>query len=489
MFVTVFSGMAIQVVLQFVLQVILAKTFGTAQEFDAYAAALTWPVAISALIATSIGPTLVSQLNRSLEVADRKQFAGAVLVLCAVVTSLLAAGLFACASPFLKWYLPEFSPELLETSVSLLRILVWLIPGNTFIGLFQSILHQDFEYSSPAIASALGPFFTVLCVAVFAPDYGIQAVALATLGGVLVNLLVQVPALVRRLSVLNFNHQRHRVVLLIMAALPIVGGMLAVRVDALIDPYVATQLEPGSLARLRYATQIVSIFLLLGSGTVSTIVFPKIAARSSGDRHEFVHEVSEAFRLMLAILLPSLVVLVCFGSALIKDLFERGEFTAADTSQVAVLINFLCGLLIGASLGEICAKTMYSLHDTRTPTLVGSFCVLVGVVIKLVIVPESGLVTLACLTSAIFLTSGLTQLFILVQRLGSGILTGALKSLPACFTASALAGLTGQAILWIDFPFASVAGLFAGAVVYVAALTRLDAPVRLALSEIMRRTV
>jgi putative peptidoglycan lipid II flippase len=64
-------------------------------------------------------------------------------------------------------------------------------------------------------------------------------------------------------------------------------------------------------------------------------------------------------------------------------LFERGEWTAADTSATAWALVFYGIGLIGHAALEILARTFYALHDTWTPVVVGGLAMALNVLLSL----------------------------------------------------------------------------------------------------------
>ncbi|MEW4490832.1 lipid II flippase MurJ [Thalassoglobus sp. JC818] len=477
-FLIIFLGTIVQILLQFVLQILLAKFFGTRIEFEAYTVALTIPIAVSAVIAGTISAPLMTFMNRISDPKDRRDFAGTVLVVIGIVCLGLALIGVAVRSPLMQWYLQGDQSELKELSARLFAILVWLIPANTAIGLFQAVLQQSLEFRIPAIAGGLGPLVTVLVVAIFAPNSGIEAVAYGTLAGAVCNLLIQLRTLSHRVHWIIAKNQMALFTSLIWAGVPILIGTLVLKADSVVDPALAAAMEPGSIGHLRYATQLMTIFVVLGSGTLSTLVFPKLAISAASDRPLFLRDAAMALRTLVQLLVPSLVVIFLFAPSLIADLYERGEFQPSDTLEVTSLMKVLSGFLIGAGLCEIAGKVLVSDHDTWTPNIVGSIGVGLGITAKLTTDIAQDVASLAMITSVVFLSCGLILWAILAFRYGMQIVRGAASGALVAAVAAIAASVIGGALNAIEFPFSSVVGLFAGAAAYFAVLLAIDPHLR-----------
>ena len=82
---------------------------------------------------------------------------------------------------------------------------------------------------------------------------------------------------------------------------------------------------------------------------------------------------------------PATVGLLILGGPIVRLLFQRGEFSAADGVLTA---QALAGYAVGLpafSATRIAAQTFYALGDTRTPVLVGFVSVAVNVVLALLL--------------------------------------------------------------------------------------------------------
>ncbi|TWT57739.1 MurJ-like flippase [Thalassoglobus neptunius] len=477
-FLVVFLGTVVQILLQFLLQILLAKLFGTRIEFEAYTVALTIPIAVSAVIAGTISAPLVTFMNRIGDLKDRREFAGTVLVVIGMVCLGIAAVGMVVRTPLMHWYLQGDQSELEQLSAKLFAILVWLIPANAAIGLFQAVLQQSLEFRIPAIAGGLGPLVTVLTVAVFARDSGIEVVAWGTIAGAVCNLMIQLRSLSTRVQWTISRNQLAAFASLILAGVPILIGTLVLKADSVVDPSLASAMSPGSIGHLRYATQLMTIFVVLGSGTLSTLVFPKLAISAASDRGLFLRDASMALRTLIQLLVPSLVVIFLFGPSLVADLYQRGEFQPSDTLEVTSLMKVLSGFFIGAGLCEIAGKIFVSDHDTWTPNVVGSIGVGLGITAKLTTGLVQDVTSLATITSIVFLSCGLILWAILAFRYGTEILSGAMSGAAVSGISAIAAGVIGGAINMMNFPFSSVVGLFAGAATYFAVLLSIDPHLR-----------
>ena len=104
----------------------------------------------------------------------------------------------------------------------------------------------------------------------------------------------------------------------------------------LVDQSMASMLPPGSVAALNYGNKIVALGLTIGTMAFGTAVLPYLSKMvATEDWKGLRHTLRTYLRLILATTIPVVVVGALLSRPLIAMLFERGRFTAADTSQVA----------------------------------------------------------------------------------------------------------------------------------------------------------
>ena len=455
-----------QLVLQFVFQVFLAKHFGASWEMDAYVAAMAFPTVLSAIFVGSLGYAFVPLFSRLL-VQDHErawQLAGSMGTLLVVVTIATSLGAFFWAESLVNLLFPGFDEERFYLAVTLLKIQCWLIVSNGLITFLQSLYHCHKRFFLPAVSAPIGIAVTVLGAIAF-QNHGMPAIAWAVLAGSLTAVALQIPLLARHGRFgFAWNEDVKRCLTLL---LPMILGALYFRLDPLVDRYLTSLLPVGSVAHLGYAWRMSSAVLLITAGGLSVVAFPNFAEHwAAGRRGEFRAEVASAIRCLTAILVPIGFALLFYSEALIVDLFQRGEFTAADSQAVGGLLTLYVGMIIGAGVGEITSKVFYSLSDTRTPTLLGVGTFSIGLVLKIVYVRQFGAAAVVAATSFYFLLSAALAAILIARRLGSEVFAGVGAVLGRAVLASLAATLAAWPVVAARFPLATFAAAALGCVVY-----------------------
>jgi len=458
----VFGGTLLQILLQFLLQRTFASLFGAAADMDAYRAALTFPAAISGMLVGTIVPILIPK------VADGKNLVVVppILVIVGGSTIFLCVLAYFFVEQIAAGWLAGFDGVRKQSFINVFRILIWLLPANSMLGVLQGLHHSQKSFALPVIAGALGPLATLIIMRVYAPEYGTMACAYATLVGAYLNLVIQSPIVLAILPERSKGAIRD-LLPMFQRSFPVLASMIVLKLDPFVERYVLAFHGPGNIAHLDYAVQITTIFISLSSGALSTVAFPQLASAWSQGSKAIEKEVAGTFRTFILLIVPAVVVMTFFSHALVKDLFETGEFGRSDTNQVAMILQVYTCMIVGAGIGEITTKILYVFQDTWTPMWIGSGLILVGMIVKVLIVPQGTLMTYVWVVGLVYFPGTLLSLVAVYWRIGTGMFDGLGSAFGVAVSGSILAALIGKLVLNSTLPFSGVTGLIAGGLAYL----------------------
>ena len=159
------------------------------------------------------------------------------------------------------------------------------------------------------------------------------------------------------------------------------AGLLALNI--IVTRAYATQAGPGMAAAIDYCIRCVNVVIAYLVSPVSNALLPEIA------RLRRDHRASDAFRLMnrtLAYAAAAACVSCLIGIALrepiISILFQRGNFTAESTRMVAGVFLGFAPSLIGLSLLEITARSLFAMDRPWLPLIAAAVPVMVNVALS-----------------------------------------------------------------------------------------------------------
>jgi peptidoglycan biosynthesis protein MviN/MurJ (putative lipid II flippase) len=105
------------------------------------------------------------------------------------------------------------------------------------------------------------------------------------------------------------------------------------------------------------------------------------------------------------------------GPALVALLFERGHFTASDTTATAAALMCYAVGLSGYSIVKVATPTFYAIGQSRVPVIVSAATIAMNVALNLLLVRAVGYRGLALGTSIAALANASVLLYLLARRL------------------------------------------------------------------------
>jgi len=353
---------------------VLAAYYGASDAYAAYLAANNVADTVFQILAGGVmGAAFIPVFTRYLEHDDERgawRLASSAINLAALLTGLVALALALLARPLAAGLAAGRDPAFQELTAALLRPLL-LAPVLFAVSAFlTSILNSFQRFFWAALAPLVYNLGIIAGAALLHAPYGIHGVAVGVVVGAAGHLLIQLPDL-RRVGAcysptIDWRHPGVREVGRLMV--PRMFALGVAQLNKLASVFFALLLAASSLPYLDYAWLLTMVPLGVFGMAVSTAVFPALARQSAAARHDELHALfSLSLRMILFLTLPAAVGLMVLGGPIVRLLFERGEFTGADTRAVALALACYALGLPGHSLVEIVNRAFYALHDTLTP--------------------------------------------------------------------------------------------------------------------------
>jgi putative peptidoglycan lipid II flippase len=418
---------------------LFARAFGQSAYTDAFIVAFRIPNLLRRLFAEgafsqAFVPILSEYKTQHGEKATRGlvDHVATTLVWATLVVSLVGI----VASPVLLVLIAgglQSNPGAFDASVLMTRLMFPYIACMSFVALAGGVLNTWREFRIPAFTPVLlnVAFILAALVLVRFLEQPIYAMAIAVCVGGILQVAIQVPALVRigmlpRISfnpLAGLNDPGVRRVLNKMG--PAVFAVSAAQISLLINTSIAARLAEGSVSALQYADRLMEFPTALLGVALGTILLPSLSkANAEGDHLEYSELLDWGMRLTFLLALPSAVGMAAMSEALIATLFNYGHFTARDIATSAAPLMAYAAGLVGIIMVKTLAPAFYARQDIRTPVRIAVGVLVATQAMNLVFVPLLGVAGLAlsiglgaCL-NAVFLFSGLRRRGIYTPKAG-----------------------------------------------------------------------
>ncbi|MBB3119644.1 murein biosynthesis integral membrane protein MurJ [Pseudoduganella violacea] len=447
---------------------LFARAFGAGAYTDAFIVAFRLPNLLRRLFAEgafsqAFVPILSEYKNQQGEEATRSLADHVANSL--VWATLLVSVLGILGAPLFVYLIAnglEKNQEAFDAAVWMTRLMFPYIACMSFVALAGGVLNTWRQFKIPAFTPVLLNLSFIACSLFLAPylDKPIYAMAIAVMIGGLLQVAIQIPALMKigmlpRLSINpvgGLNDPGVRRVLKKMG--PAVFAVSAAQISLMINTAIAAGLQAGSISWLSYADRLMEFPTALLGVALGTILLPSLSkANSEGDKEEYSNLLDWGLRLTFLLAIPAAVGMAMLSLPLIATLFHYGQFTdQAALMSARPLIAYSVGL-IGIILVKTLAPAFYAQQDIRTPVRIAVGVLIAVQLMNLVFVPHLAVAGLAlsiglgaCINAG-FLYAGLRKRQIYMPKPGWGKFF--FKLLIAVSAMGAVAWLGATQIEWL----------------------------------------
>jgi putative peptidoglycan lipid II flippase len=370
-------------------EVVAASYYGISGPMSAFTIAFQVPNLIRALFAdAALQPAFVPVFTEQLEQKNYREAFRLASTLLLIVTMALGAitALFVLAAPLLMpIFAPGFEGEILDLTVTLSQILFPILVLLGISGIVVGILNSYDRFGAFAIA----PLFwnlTIIAVLVgveplFHGQNRIYAYAIGILAGTLVQLLIPVFDLRNTPFKFSWSFEWRnpgvRRVLLLM--LPVTISLGLINFNLLINSFFGSLVSDEAPAAIDKAFRIYQLPQGIFSVAIATVLFPTLARYASrGAIDDLRRTLANGMRQILFVLLPAAAAVLALSEPMIRLVYQRGAFDAAETTLVATALFWFAFSLPTNGIYLLQTRTFFSLQRPWMATGLAGFDLVVS---------------------------------------------------------------------------------------------------------------
>ncbi len=398
---------------------LLAAVFGASGAMDAFVVAFRIPNFFRRLFAEgafsqAFIPVLANYRHSSSDEELQRLIDAVFSALAIAVFGLVVVGI-ALAPFIITAFAPGFvkDPHQFGLGVTLLRMTFPYLLFIALTALVSGVLNTYGRFAIPALTPALLNVAFISATLYLAPllDEPILALGIGVLVGGALQLAVQLLA-VHRLGLLPRLSwwPRHPAVGRIMRLMgPAIFGVSIAQINFLVDTFLASFLQAGSISWLYYADRLMEFPLALFGIALGTVILPNLSRHyAKAETELFSDTLDWALRAVLTVTLPAAAGLAVLALPMVTTLFHYGQFGALDARMSAFALMAYAFGLTGFILVKVLAPGFYAREDTRTPVRIGVVAMVTNLVGCLLLSGPLQHAGLALATSiAAFVNSGL----------------------------------------------------------------------------------
>ena len=264
-------------------------------------------------------------------------------------------------------------------------------------------------------------------------------------------------------------------------ALPLLLGNLSGIVNRLVDRILASTLKVGSIASLKFADNLTSIFSGLVLTAIMKVVFPSLTEISLDDKVEYKKKTSQILNYTLFLTIPVVAAFIVFSKTLVIVVYEHGLFNSNDTIIVAEIVVVYSLAMLFSSLNFTMGRFFYINKQTKIILISGLIGFVLNVLFNLVLIKTYKHNGLAIATLIASFARTIFMLYIMYFRNKALLLKENLKCLYKTVIATIImiSGAYGISRLLYQYMFAGkilneIIGIliisFTGIIIYIVSL-------------------
>jgi putative peptidoglycan lipid II flippase len=402
---------------------IIAYSFGTTAGADAFNYAYKLPGFMLTLLGGVNGPfysAVVSVIGRR-----KSQRVGPLMetlnTLTTVVMGAVAIGLWFGAPLLIGLVANKASLEIQQMAISQLRIMAPMAVLSGLIGLGFGVLTTAKRFALPSLSPILSSLAVIVAVLLFGHQDA-NILAWGVLIGALLQWLVQLP-LQAKLGLgklrLRWGWRNKAVKEFVSISAPAAGSSLLSNLNVYTDLFFASQLRSGVPSALGYANLLVQAPLGILSNILLIPALPAFSRLASPeDWPELRIKIRETILTVCIIVLPLSALTVALAVPVVSTIYERGQFTAADSLMTAqVFVGSALGMVFYLSR-DMLIRVFYALGEAKLPLRISLIGIGVNLTLDWTFIQFFGPAGLTLSTTGVSALACILLIFALHKRLG-----------------------------------------------------------------------
>ncbi len=392
-------------------EITAASAFGAGDELDAYLIASAIPVYLLGAIAGSFQSAFVPRyiaLAKEKDQGGADRFVGNALAVTVLGMGAVTLVLAAAAQFIVPLMASGFPADKIIMTRELLYFMVPAVMLGAVPVVYTAWLNALELYRLPSLLPGVGPLVAVTILLLFAPHFGIRALAIGTVFGAFIEVLVVVTA--ARISGHRIPIPRFKISPDLAKVgtefWPLLFGTLLFSSTTLVDQIMAASLDPGSVAALSFGSRVTALVIAVAGVGVGTSVLPTFSRLVADHDWATLTRTLVQFGIMVFVF-AALFSAVITGSSvpLIELLFERGNFSGADTGRVASVQFYFALQLPFFLLSLVLVRLLSALSLNRTVFMITAFNTVLNIVLNYLLMQRMGVAGIALSTTLVHLIS------------------------------------------------------------------------------------
>jgi putative peptidoglycan lipid II flippase len=388
----------------FLRESIIANEFGANEYTDGYLLAFTFITLIVAMIANGFNnvflPLYVKHQKED-PIQTERNANGILNSTILLFLSITAVGYF-LVPYFVPFIFGSMHATTEEIAVEITQFFFLFMSAIALNGILESYLQARRVFVPSQVSKLLATLMGAVFALLFSNIWGIHSLAYGFIFGTILGAAIQFFFLVKKgfrwqpTIYVDTDFRKAFLALIIPSLLNSIVG----QVNMFVDKVFASGTIEGAVTYLNNASLLVSIPNAIYATTIAAIIFTLLSEQVD-QKEKFQNTFFMGLEISFLTLLPIAAGLFVVGETALSFIYERGAFTAEDTTNTYTALLFYLPLIIMQGLQFIVSKSMYARGKTAVIFRISVTTIIVNVILNYLLVKQMGYAGLALSSSIV----------------------------------------------------------------------------------------
>lgn len=388
----------------FLRESIIARQFGANEYTDGYLLAFSFITLVIAMISGGFNNVFLPQYVKGKKEAPEeteRNASGIMNVTFLLFLAITCVGYFFVPT-FVPFIYGAMSPATEVVAVEITQFFFLFMSAIALNGILESYLQGRRVFVPTQVSKLLATLMGAVFALLFSEQWGINSLAYGFIFGTIVGIIIQLYYLHKK----GFHwsptlrvekaFRNAFLVLLIPALLNSVVG----QINMFVNKMFASGTIEGAVTYLNNASLLVAIPQAIYGTTIAAIIFTLLSEQTDNPK-KFQQTVFMGMQISLVTLLPIAVGLWLVGDAAISFVYQRGQFTAADSHNTYMALMYYLPMIVTQGLQYIVSKSMYARGKTSIILRISVTTIVLNLVFNWLLVGPFGYPGLAITSSLV----------------------------------------------------------------------------------------
>ncbi|MFV0519941.1 MAG: murein biosynthesis integral membrane protein MurJ [Lachnospirales bacterium] len=368
---------------------LIGRQLGAELETDAYLMSLSATTLIFLSIGTGISTTLIPIISKIEDKEYRRKIINNILNFILLVSLGIAVVYFLGSDIIVSIVAGGFTGEKFDLTVSLTKI---LIPTVFFINIayvFVGILQSNEKFLLPTLISLPYNIIIIIYLFVGAEKYGVEGLAIITTIGWLLQLLVQVPTIIKLKEIkysFKIDFKGEELQRFIKGLLPVVFVVATNQLATVTDNSFISHFGDGKPAAFYYANMLyVAVATIIVFG-ITSVMFPKFNKNYMENKASFYETITTVLEGVVLLLVPVGIGIAVVSKEFISLIFLSDEFTMDSVILTANFLKAYGMFMVTFGILDIINKAYYTKDNRKTPVIISASILIINLVLNYVLI-------------------------------------------------------------------------------------------------------